>query len=776
MKKHLAWALALSILTMNTYTAWATVQVPSEENTETTNIETTVDSDYLNGTDTVPEVPTTEESPSEEESPSQEEGPTLEDVPTEGENQEESEVKPEGEADSSSEAITDFATASLGKIILKLGDKAAWMDGQQHTLDVAPTTKDGHTYVELRFIAENLVQAPTTWLPDTKQISISQGGKEIILTPGSNIASVDEMPVEMPGPVLVESGRTLVPLRFLSEEFGVLVDYKSADKTITLTTEDGGGSGEVTPPQPNIPPVADFKFESPIYTAGQVVNVIESSSDPDGDTLTDKQWMLDHDPSKISSSLGSIFRKPKEGIYDISLRVKDSKGDWSEWTTQTVQILPNEKPEVTAILTDKDSYAQGEEIKLDYTFKNESWEKITAVKWTYRQYGEADNKKISKAPERIFAPGQYVVTLQLQDEYGNFSEIKEEIITITNEVHMTEMEYKFSQGIPGTTIDNYNKINYRNFKEETNFSVSKNNETLIMSDSPERVIDAGILYKDTMQGSGRIMFHHVNAFTEESNAASKKHIVVAVENTNPEPVTLIIENKTVKGPTTDQLYIGQQLLADYLKGKAAETYTVQPGETIYIYNSNSIRWAAEEVISGMMDFTTSAPLTMRVAAIHATTDISEIATLPFLEKDVHPRGTFFTTDISYDVKPDRSQPTRLIIGDRNADVEIGLDGITGEAVINTGNFGISYHFTISPEEDTAIILNPRGGIFRGAIKWDDKDVYMLPDIGFLPGAERAALIGVVKAGETRTFEYILPNGSNAPVLIGFVPKDNWDER
>jgi len=69
-----------------------------------------------------------------------------------------------------------------------------------------------------------------------------------------------------------------------------------------------------------------------------------------------------------------------------------------------------------------------------------------------------------------------------------------------------------------------------------------------------------------------------------------------------------------------------------------------------------------------------------------------------------------------------------------------------------------------------IFLNSRGGGFQGAIKWEDGTVYNVPTQGILGQlTTRAAVIGILQKGETKTFEYILPNGSAAPVLIGFVP-------
>ena len=83
---------------------------------------------------------------------------------------------------------------------------------------------------------------------------------------------------------------------------------------------------------------------------------------------------------------------------------------------------------------------------------------------------------------------------------------------------------------------------------------------------------------------------------------------------------------------------------------------------------------------------------------------------------------------------------------------------------------------ITANEDTGIILNPRAGVFRGAIKWDGKNTYLAPSKGYFSGHNsKAVMLGVIKAGETRKLEYVLPNGSASPVLLGFIPKDHWDQ-
>lgn len=82
-------------------------------------------------------------------------------------------------------------------------------------------------------------------------------------------------------------------------------------------------------------PIADFNV-SPnrdYFYAGEKITFDTSlSKDPDGDLIVDYEWIN----KKESYSLGEI------GNVTISLRVKDSEGNWSEWRNKTISILDAE--------------------------------------------------------------------------------------------------------------------------------------------------------------------------------------------------------------------------------------------------------------------------------------------------------------------------------------------------------------------------------------------------------------------------------------------------
>ncbi len=121
-------------------------------------------------------------------------------------------------------------------IRLTVGSTEAFINGQAHQLGVAPriTAGGGRTLVPIRFISETL-GADVTWVSKTRQVHIVHGSVDIWLTLGSNRALVNGQVVIIDAPALVESGRTFVPLRFVSETLGATVQYQSTTKTIIIT-------------------------------------------------------------------------------------------------------------------------------------------------------------------------------------------------------------------------------------------------------------------------------------------------------------------------------------------------------------------------------------------------------------------------------------------------------------------------------------------------------------------------------------------------------------
>jgi len=113
---------------------------------------------------------------------------------------------------------------------------------------------DGRTMVPVRAIAEPL-GATVLWVAETRQVLLFRGEDTIVLTLGSSRAVVNGTAEELPGGVparLVRCGgaeRTMVPLRFVSEQLHAAVTWDNATytaqvETVSDTPAGGPGNGQ----------------------------------------------------------------------------------------------------------------------------------------------------------------------------------------------------------------------------------------------------------------------------------------------------------------------------------------------------------------------------------------------------------------------------------------------------------------------------------------------------------------------------------------------------
>ncbi|OMF33798.1 hypothetical protein BK133_13485 [Paenibacillus sp. FSL H8-0548] len=134
--------------------------------------------------------------------------------------------------------FTMFATVGqAAEVIPKL-----YLNGQLLKSEVNPQIINSSTVVPVRTITEGLGYQ-IAWNNSTKTATLNHGNDVIILKLNDNKAMVNDQPVQMDTPAAIVKGTTLVPLRFVGEQFGLTVDYKAAVKEVhmyeqsTLPTE-----------------------------------------------------------------------------------------------------------------------------------------------------------------------------------------------------------------------------------------------------------------------------------------------------------------------------------------------------------------------------------------------------------------------------------------------------------------------------------------------------------------------------------------------------------
>ncbi len=115
--------------------------------------------------------------------------------------------------------------------------------GQPLEFDVPPQIINERTMVPLRAIFEAL-GASVNWDEATRTITSEKDGTSIKMTVDSSIMYVNGNEVTLDSPACVVDGRTLVPVRAISEAYNTNVDWNGDTRTVTITSSD---AGEVAP-------------------------------------------------------------------------------------------------------------------------------------------------------------------------------------------------------------------------------------------------------------------------------------------------------------------------------------------------------------------------------------------------------------------------------------------------------------------------------------------------------------------------------------------------
>jgi len=126
-----------------------------------------------------------------------------------------------------------FGTASTANASVKAQIR---VDGiLQTNLTAVPFVEDGVTMVGINDMAV-LYGAALSWNNATRTATVKYGTKTIVLTEGSDIATVNYTEVKMPAKMVVISARTMVPLRFVSEAFQMQVNWDAKNYVVEINT------------------------------------------------------------------------------------------------------------------------------------------------------------------------------------------------------------------------------------------------------------------------------------------------------------------------------------------------------------------------------------------------------------------------------------------------------------------------------------------------------------------------------------------------------------
>lgn len=150
-----------------------------------------------------------------------------------------------------------------------------YVDGQVVNFDVPPTVIGGRVLVPLRGVFERL-GATVDYDAPTQHIVALRGAQAVELTIGSRQARVNNLPTLLDVPAFTIAGRTMVPLRFVSEALGAGVQWVDASRAILISS--AAATLPVPPPSPapQAPPPPTYVPPAPAQVppiTGQLLTV-----------------------------------------------------------------------------------------------------------------------------------------------------------------------------------------------------------------------------------------------------------------------------------------------------------------------------------------------------------------------------------------------------------------------------------------------------------------------------------------------------------------------
>ena len=138
-------------------------------------------------------------------------------------------------------------TFTQGCSYLAKEDVTVKIDGKKVDFDVQPQIIDGRVMVPLRKIFETL-GASVKWNDETQTVSARKSSKTVSMTVNSAELTVDRGDTDENGnavtdtstldvPAQVISDRVLVPVRAVSEAFGLEANWDNGTQTVEITSE-----------------------------------------------------------------------------------------------------------------------------------------------------------------------------------------------------------------------------------------------------------------------------------------------------------------------------------------------------------------------------------------------------------------------------------------------------------------------------------------------------------------------------------------------------------
>jgi Mg-chelatase subunit ChlD len=170
-----------------------------------------------------------------------------------------------------------------------------FIEGKMQAYTQAPVNVNGNVLVPFRAIFESL-GATVKWDGATQTVTATKEGKTIILKIGSTTAYVNGVPVTLSAAPQLINGSTMVPIRFVSEALGGLVEWSNSSSSVIVFQN-----------SPSIPTTAES--EKPAQTEATSTSPILQKISQGITAPTDIVFVMD-----VTGSMGEVIDYVKETV------------------------------------------------------------------------------------------------------------------------------------------------------------------------------------------------------------------------------------------------------------------------------------------------------------------------------------------------------------------------------------------------------------------------------------------------------------------------------
>jgi len=182
------------------------------------------------------------------------------------------------------------------------------VDGKQIISDVSPQVINGRVLVPIKFVGEAL-GATVEWVSGKDMVTVNKGSIAIALFLDSPNANINGQTVALDVPAVALDNRTMVPLRFVSENLGCTVNWDPSTSSIAIISD----GSSVAPPTDAVVPVTPPGTEAPVDTS--------TDSTPETPAVTEPpaSGTSSGDSGSTSSNNGGSSFTASAGEYNATL-------------------------------------------------------------------------------------------------------------------------------------------------------------------------------------------------------------------------------------------------------------------------------------------------------------------------------------------------------------------------------------------------------------------------------------------------------------------------